>query len=224
MNARRSLAICYRRFGMLLAHGKPAESVGYYKKALPIAEDLYASDPTNVEYRYALSRSYMGLGEALHALRKNDDAIQYLTRAVHLQKLIKASSPERIWNLRVFSRTYGILGSALLESGDPEKALQALQEGLAVADQMLQRAPLSLYHQLDRADAVEAMGAYYRILSAQPGLTPDRRKQLKVEASSWFNKSLAIWQDWTSRNLGAPYAAKRLSQAATLIALCNEPS
>jgi len=224
LNARRTLAICYRRIGMLLAHGKPAESVGYYEKALPIAEDLYGSDPTNVEYRYALSRSYMGLGEALYALRKNDDAIQYLIRAVDLQKSIEATSPERIWNLRVFSRTCGILGSALLERGDPVRALEALREGLAVADRMLQHAPSSLYHQLDRADAMEALGAYYRTLSTRSGLSAARRDELKAEGRSWFNKSLAIWQDWTSRNLGAPYAAGRQSQAATLIALCNEPS
>jgi len=182
LNARRNLAICYRRFGMLLAQSKPAESVSYYQKALPIAEDLYASDPSNIEYSYALSRTYMGLGEALHTFHKNSDAIQYLTRAVDLEKSIATASPERIWNLRIFSRTYGILGSALQESGDPEKALQALQEGLAVADRMLQRSPSSLYHQLDRADALEALGHHYLRMSAQGRVAQDRRTQLSGSA------------------------------------------
>jgi tetratricopeptide (TPR) repeat protein len=189
---------------------------------LPIAEHLHRSDPSNIEYRYALSRTYMELGEALHALHKNDDAIQYLTRAVDLQKSIASVSPDRIWNLRVFSRTYGILGSALLERGDPEGALKALQEGLATADRMLQRAPLSLYHRLDRADALEALGRHYLRMSAQSAVTQDRQAQLKKEARSWFSRSLAMWQDWTARNLAAPYAARRQSQAAAFVASCDQ--
>jgi len=221
LNARRNLAICYRRFGMVLTHSKPMEALAYYEKALPVAQDLYAIDPSNIEYRYALSRTFMGLGEALHLLHKNDVAIQNLTRAVDLEKAIAASSPERIWTLRIFSRTYGILGSALLESGDPEKALQALQEGLGVADGMLQRAPASLYHQLDRADALEALGHHYLRTSAQATIAQSRRTQLRAEARSWFLKSLAIWQDWMARNLAAPYAARRQSQAAALVGSCE---
>jgi len=221
LNARRNLATCYRRLGMILAHGKPAEAVSYYEKALSIAEDLYASDATNIEYRYALSRTYMGLGEALHTFHKNDDAIQYLTHAVDLEKSIATASPERIWHLRIFSRTYVILGSALHERGDAASALEALQEGLAVADRILQRAPSSLYHQLDRADALEALGHHYVRMSAQRRVAQDRRTELKAEARSWFSKSLAIWQDWTARNLAAPYAGRRQSQAAGLVASCD---
>jgi hypothetical protein len=46
-----------------------------------------------VGYRYALSRTFMGLGEALHTFHKNDGAIQYLTRAVDLEKSIATVSP-----------------------------------------------------------------------------------------------------------------------------------
>jgi tetratricopeptide (TPR) repeat protein len=217
LNARRNLAICYRRIGMLLARQNPGEAVGYYEKALPIAEDLDSSDPSNIEYRYALARTYMGVGEALHALNKNEDAIGRLRRAVELQKSIEARSPERIWHLRILSRTHVLLGDALLDHGDTDEALSVLQEGLAAADRLLQRAPTSLYYQLDRADAVEAMGTYYLTRSQQAGLADDRREQLRGEARSWFDKGLAIWQDWTSRNVGAPYAARRLSQAKAYI-------
>jgi tetratricopeptide (TPR) repeat protein len=203
---------------MLLAREKPGEAVGYYEKALPIAEDLDSSDPSNIEYRYALARTYMGIGEALHALNKNEDAIGRLRRAVELQKSIEAKSPERIWHLRILSRTQVLLGDALLDHGDTDEALSVLQQGFAAADRLLRRAPTSLYHQLDHADAVEALGRYYVTLSQQTGLAAGRREQLRGEARSWFNKSLVIWQDWTSRKVGAPYAARRLNQATAFIA------
>jgi hypothetical protein len=36
-----------------------------------------------------------------------------------------------------------------------------------------------------------------------------RRPELKAEARQWFRKSLAVWQDWKRRNVGAPYAGMR---------------
>jgi len=42
------------------------------------------------------------------------------------------------------------MGRTLLDGGDPDRALSALRESLAVADRMLARAPSSMSHQLDR--------------------------------------------------------------------------
>jgi hypothetical protein len=45
-----------------------------------------------------------------------------------------------------------------------------------------------------------------------------RRPELKTEARLWFRKSLAIWQDWKRRKVGAPYAGVREAQVTALIA------
>jgi tetratricopeptide (TPR) repeat protein len=160
----------------------------------------------------------MGVGEALHNLGRYDEAIANLTRAVEIQKDIAAVSPERIWNLRILSRTYTLLGSALLQRGDKDGALDALREGMSAAERMLQRAPSSLYHALDRADVAESMGKYYLTLSGRPGITQVDRDQLKQQARAFYQKSLAVWQDWTRRKVAAPYAARRESRAAAALA------
>jgi tetratricopeptide (TPR) repeat protein len=218
VNAARNLESCYRRLGMMHVANDVSQGLEYYRNALTIAEELSAADPPNLEYRYALSRACMGVGEALNKLGNKKEAIQNLTRAVDIQNGIATSSPERIWNLRVLSRTYALLGNALLEDGDHDRALDALREGLAVADRMLRRAPSSLYHQLDRADVLEALGAYYLTVAAGPRVIQTRRKQLKQEARSSFEGSLAIWRDWTRRKVGAPYASRRENRVAAVIA------
>jgi hypothetical protein len=45
-----------------------------------------------------------------------------------------------------------------------------------------------------------------------------RRPELKTEARSRLQESLAIWQDWKRRNVGSPYAAARQSRVGALIA------
>jgi tetratricopeptide (TPR) repeat protein len=217
-NARRNVASCYRRLGMMHVDDNPAAGLDYYRKALKISEDLNTGEPTNLEYLYAVSRAHMGVGEALHNLRRNDEAISNLQRAVELQNAIAATSPGRIWNLRILSRTYALLGRSWLQRGDQGRALGALRNGLAAADRILQRAPHSLYHQLDRADVLEALGRYYAALAAQPRGNDERRAELRNEARSCFQQSLAIWQSWHRRKVGAPYAAHRERQMSLAIA------
>jgi hypothetical protein len=113
------------------------------------------------------------------------------------------------------------MGRTLLDGGDFGRAWTVLQEGLAVADRMLKRAPSSLSHQLDRAEALEAMGAYCFALATKPDVRVHRAKW-KSEARVHFEKSLAIWQDWTQRSLAAPYSGTRQRQAAALLAAVDK--
>jgi eukaryotic-like serine/threonine-protein kinase len=223
VNAHRLVATCYQRLGMMWAGEKPAQAVEYFGKALSISQSLGAGDPRNAEYRYHASRAHLGLGEAFHNLGRHDEAVQNLNRAVALQKAILAVSPERIFNLRVLSRAYALMGVAMLGQGNPGQALGALQEGLAVADRMLERAPASLYHQLDRADVLEALGGYYVTLARQPGVASARRAECKAEARAWFEKSLAIWKDWNARKVAAPYAVRRMSQVMAMMGSIDRP-
>jgi tetratricopeptide (TPR) repeat protein/tRNA A-37 threonylcarbamoyl transferase component Bud32 len=222
VNARRNVAVCLWRLAMILAENKPELAVEYGRKSQRISQELAAVDPLNAEYRYHGSRACIWLGGALHTLGRHDEAVREFKQAVELQNAIEAVSPERVWNLRVLSRAYRMMGGALLTGGHPEQALEALREGLVVADRMLQRAPTSLSHQLDRADVLEATGAYYLALASK-GQNPARIAEWKAEARSSVEKSLAIWQDWNARNVAMPYAQRRLNRATALLASIKQP-
>ncbi|HZO51685.1 MAG TPA: serine/threonine-protein kinase [Bryobacteraceae bacterium] len=216
--ARRNVATCYWRLGMVHAAYKPAEALDYYNKSLQIIDELNTRDPKNAEYRYHASRVYMGLGESLHHLGRHEEAVTNLNRAVDLQRAILAVSPERIWNLRVLSRTYIFIGHAHLKLGNHPAAQTSFSEALHTAELMLRRAPTSLSHQLDLADALEALGEFSLAIARSPNLSPARRFELKREARAHLRKSLAIWQDWTFRKLAAPYAGRREAKVSQALA------
>jgi tetratricopeptide (TPR) repeat protein len=218
VNARRYVAFSSWRLGMYWSAENPKLAEEHCRRSIRISEELGSNDPRNAEYKYQASRGYLWLGYALHNLRRYDDAVKSLNRAVELQKTIEAVSPERVWNLRVLSRALMFLGGAHLEGGDPQRALDTLKEALETADRMLQRAPASLYHQLDRADVLEALGAYFVRRAGMPGAAQDQRTQFRRQARSRYQESLSIWRTWTALKIGAPYAGRRERQANTALA------
>jgi len=221
-NARRNLAGSYRRVGMMLLADKPGESLQFYRKAFALSSELSSADTLNIHHRSSLASALLGIGQALHKLGKNEEALQNLARVVELQKSIEAVAPERIFLLRTTSRAYMEIGNVLLHHGEPPRALENYREGLATAERSLQRAPSSLNHALDRAELLEAMGRYHLALAGKPGIPLTRRAELRAEALSFFQKELAIWQDWTRRKVAASYAARRETQTIAYLAACDQ--
>jgi hypothetical protein len=115
------------------------------------------------------------------------------------------------------------IGNVLLDEGNAAIALDNYREGLAVAERSLRRATSSLNHALDRADLLEALGRYYLSLAGKAGLTNARRTELKGEARSYFQKEIAIWQDWTRRKVASPYAGRRETKTLAYLASCDQP-
>jgi tetratricopeptide (TPR) repeat protein len=222
-NARRNLAGSYRRVGMMLLATNPTEALETYRKAFALSSELSSADPLNIHHRSSEADALLGIGQALHRLGKNEEAIQNLTRALELEKSIEAVAPERIFLLRTLSRTYMEVGNALFRQGEAPRALENYRDGLAIAERSLQRVPTSLNHAIDRADLLQAQGRCYLTLAGKPGVTGSRRSKLLGEARPFFQKELAIWQEWGRRKVGAPYAGRREAQALAYLATCDEP-
>jgi len=218
VNGKRVVASCHWRLCMISTEDQPAQAVEHCRQAMHLAEEVGAGDPRNVEYRYHASRAYLWMGEALRNLRMYREAIDSLTRAVEIQNSIVASAPQKIWNLRVLSRSYVSLAAAQLDGGNPDDALVSLRKGLQVADQILQRAPSSLPHQLDRADVLEGMSRYYAALARTPTLSAGERAEFRRQARSSLEGSIAIWRSWIRINRAQAYAARREGQAAQAMA------
>jgi len=222
VNARRNVAGSYRRIGLMLLDDNPAQALEYYQKALEISTELSLADEPNIYRRSAVADALFGIGQALYKLRKREEALQNLARVVELQKSIEAVAPDRIWLLRTTSRAYMVIGNVLLDQGETMQSLKNYREGLAIAERSLQRATSSLNHALDRADLLEALGRYYLTLAGKPDIPQTRRAELRAEAMSFFQKELAIWEDWTRRKVAASYAARRETQTIAYLAACDQ--
>ena len=107
------------------------------------------------------------------------------------------------------------IGGVLLDGRDDGRALEHYLEGLAATEKLVQHGPANLYFQRYRADAFESLGRYYSTLATRPAA--QRPVELKAQARSWFQKSQAVWQEWTHRKAALPYAERRQSQIAELL-------
>jgi tetratricopeptide (TPR) repeat protein len=215
VRARVELAKAYRNFAAILLEERPAESLKLYQEATAISEKLSLVDPSNTEYRYDFAGGQMGIGESLHKLGKNREALQKLTTGLETMNSLAGAEHDAFSLADGVARIHRDIGNVLQASDDKKGALEHYLAGLAVTEDFLRRAPANLYFQRYRADTQEALGRYYLALAA-------RRPELRVEARTWFQKSLALWQDWTSRNVASPYAATRKRQAAAYLASCDQ--
>lgn len=211
VRARRDLAITYRRLARALVRTEPNEAGKYFRTALQIAEALRASDPQSLDFRRDVMEANLGLG-ILAGKTRSAESLDRLKQALELQKDIESAAPYRVWVVRYITQIYVALGDELLRRGDESGALANYQLALAAADRLLTRAPSCLYLVRDRADVLEATGRYYRQVAGRS--RPESRAQAKAN----FEQSLTIWRDWTRRNIGAPYAARRQANVESEIA------
>jgi tetratricopeptide (TPR) repeat protein len=221
VSARRNLAGSHRRIGLMLLESDPRASLEHYRKAVALSTPISEADPSNIQYRSALADGLFGEGAALHFNKRHREAVEVLRRVIEMQRSIEQVDPNRVWFLRTTSRAFLYSGHALLAAGDETAALAAYHEGLDTAQRTLRRAPASPHHSLDTADLTEAIGRYHALLARRTAAAGsggvERLAHIK-DARIWFEKSLAIWQDWIRRGMSPGYAAKRRREVSSLLA------
>jgi hypothetical protein len=159
----------------------------------------------------------MEVGEALHNLRRHNEAIRNLQRAVDLQRVIAGASPERISNLGALSRTYTPLGGSLLGHGDQEGALLPFREGLSTADCMLSQA-----HRVSIINwtALTSWSCQRRIFDNAPEtsrISGSERQNGKEDARSASTRAVISGAAGSTR-MAVPYAVGRESRAVAALA------
>ena len=214
VRARDGLADTYRGLGTILMEDQPSEALKLYLQATALSEELSVAEPSNTQYRQNAASGQRGVGEALYRLGKNQEALQKLALALETIKSLSHREPDDLSLIDDTCRTHRHIGNVLLASRNQKGAEENYRQALAASEELIRRGPSSLYFQRQHADCLEALGKYY--LSLATG-----RPKLKPEARTWFQKSLALWQDWTARKLATPYAARRQKQAAAYVASCD---
>jgi tetratricopeptide (TPR) repeat protein len=211
VRARDDTAGARRTLGAILLEAQPSEALKCYQTAATISEALGTSEPSNTKYPRDLALARAGIGEALHRLGKNGEALQALAPALDGMKAVARAESDELYLIGEVSRIHQAIGNVLSATGDEKRAYDNYRQGLVAGEELIRRAPASLYFQRRHADALESLGRYHLALAR-------RRSEHKTEARLWLQKSLTVWQDWTRRKLAAPYAGVREAQAAKLLA------
>ena len=208
--ARDDLAGAYRNLGSILLEDRPEEALAAYQKAAEISEALSQGNPSNTKFRHDVAFSRMETGDSLHRLGRNREALQNLFPALETMRSLAAASPDEISLAGDLGRIHRNIGNSLLATGDEKGAYENYREALAAAGRLIDRAPASLYFQRQQADSFESLGRYYTRLAR-------RRPEFKHQARAWLQRSLAMWRDWTKRNIATPFAGIRERQVASLL-------
>jgi eukaryotic-like serine/threonine-protein kinase len=200
-----------RNLASIVAEDQPAEALKLYQRAASISEELVAKQPGNFSFARTDAEIRIRIGELLHKLGRNRESRELLASGLDRLKTLFASEHNQVPWVGGLNRAHRALGDVLLVQGDEAGALEHYRESLAVAEEWLRSRPGAPYFERQRADSLESLGRYYQTLAK-------RRRELKAEARAWLQKSLDIWQDWTRRNVAAPYASVRERQVAALLA------
>jgi len=211
VRARDDLANTHYAFGLFVLEEQPTDALKHFQQAGRIAKELTAIVPSSTKFRRTQAVSQIGMGESLLKLGRNREGLELLSPMLETMKSLAAVSDDPIGISGWVSQTHRDMGAGLLVAGNEVEALEHLRQALAVAEDLVRRAPENLYMQRFRADAYESLGRYYRALA-------HRRREHKAEARAWFQKSLDMWQDWVRREIAMPYAGFRKRQVAALIA------
>jgi tetratricopeptide (TPR) repeat protein len=211
VRARNDLAGLYGSFASILLEEQPAEALELYQQAAAICDELSAAEPSNTAYRLDVALTWMGIGESLHKLGRNGEAISMLERALEIRESLAGADPNDLSLTAAAGRMHRDLADVLLAGGETTRARESYQQALAAGEELIRRAPSNLYFQRQHADALESLGLYYRTLARS-------RPEHRPEARQWLEKSQAVWQDWTRRNVATPYAGVRERRVAALIA------
>jgi len=211
VRSREDLQTSYRRLGTMLLEKNPAEALRHYRKAFAITEALSQANLSNLNTRRDLVVGRMAIGEALHKLGKNKEALDYLTPALEMMEGVVAAAPHQIFWIETVVRAHSDIGDVLLDLGKAPAALEHYRAELAAAEKLLRQAPSNLYFQRDRADAFESLGRYYASIGD------------KTQARAWFEKSQTAWRDWTIRKVAVPFAIRRESRVAASLDALDQP-
>ena len=215
---KREVAMAALFLAMMLRDSKPAEAASLYQQSVWLAESLCQTAPDDVEFRQTLALANRGLAYTNWRLGKAQEALPVLRKALEAQLANYATDPTRTWSHRNLSRTYEVIGNLLLQQGDPSGAREMFQQGLDLAQKLLQVHPRDPHLQRDLAFAYENFGRFHSTLAADSKLPHTARRASAQESITWYQRGFTTWEQWLTNGIAKPYAALHRTQAAQAMA------
>ena len=125
------------------AQGQLEQALNAYRRALAIAEQLAARDPSNAAWQRDLSVSYEKIGDVQSAQGQLEPALDAYRRALAIREQLAARDPSNAAWQRDLGVSYLRVSQALPEDRQPEAA-ELMQRGLTVLVELAQAGRLPL--------------------------------------------------------------------------------
>ena len=143
--------------GVQMKLGDTTQALGFYEKALAVAEELVMLDPANTLFRHDVSASYNKLGDVQMKLGDTAQALGYYEKALAIdEELVKLDPTNTLFRRGVFI-SYARLGLFAEQRGDLPEAIRRFEQMVAVMTELSQKDPANAKWRQDLANANEEL-------------------------------------------------------------------
>src|SRR5437660_2246827 len=190
----RELAAAYLKVGDVQSRlnrsnvGDTSGAFNSYRKSLAIREELFASDPGNLQSRLDLSVSYARMGDILSKSNNALGALANYRKALQLIEDVAANNPKNNEVRRALGYCYLMVARAVRAIGDLPAALESFHKSKTIRETLSAENPEDESLRRDLVPSLDGV-AYVLSLYGKPS-----------EALDYYHKSLAISEALVAAN------------------------
>jgi tetratricopeptide (TPR) repeat protein len=180
-SVKQGLAETYMRVGTIpLRMGDPARARDYFKKALPLRQELMASYPQDNDVLQDLARSYYAVGEMCLRLHETDSGKQYFAECLKLLEPLFQAKPNDLKQKQELARWCGIFGQKAESSGAYQDALRHYQRLVDLDRELVEIDPKNVDYQRNLGTAYYQLATIYLLLKDAAAADKNFHECLKI--------------------------------------------
>ena len=217
------LATAYNNVGDLLAKsGNPREGLEIYRKGLAVCEWASADDPNSTQ---ANSRGwvddYRRVGEILTQLGNKKEAFENFSKATSIAQRLSAADPQDAQARSDLSACYQSVGNAQVSFGDATKAIESYRQAVVIRQELSGEDVHNIEAQVDLASSYAKLAQAHIMLASRSKTAFADRAARWLEARSYLQKSLKLWNDMRENGTLPGNEASQPEEISKTIARCD---
>jgi eukaryotic-like serine/threonine-protein kinase len=217
------LATAYNNVGDLLAKsGNVRDGLEIYRKGLAVCEWASADDPNSTQ---ANSRGwvddYLKMGEMLTQLGNEKEAFENLSKATSIAQRLSAADPQNAQARSDLSACYQSAGDSQVSFGDATKAIENYRRAVVIRQELSAEDVHNADAQVDLASSYAKLAQAYVMLASRPKTVVADRTASWLEARSYLQKSLKLWNSMRQNGTLPGSEASQPDETVREIARCD---
>jgi tetratricopeptide (TPR) repeat protein/serine/threonine protein kinase len=134
----------------LRAKGQTAEAEQEFRQALVLKEKLVASSPSNPDYRFHLTQSYLGLASLLSATNQPQEAERVYGQALAIFEKLAVDFPTKDSYRMEVGHTLWQLGYLASAAGRHDEAEKSHRQALAIFEKLAADVPTNAFYRVEQ--------------------------------------------------------------------------
>lgn len=199
----------YSEIGNTLVRlGKARAALRNFAQSISNYEAVSKADPEDKNARRQVYATYRQMGDAFALLGDRNSALENYHKALAVFKELSTADPANAETQADVAISYHKIAKVLERAGDHSGAIENLRPALSIFEMLAERSPTNAKLAKDLAFIYLDLGH----ATANAGTINDsggHRTALRLEAQSWYQKSLDVWQDLRTKGVLSGAASRK---------------